>query len=67
MSATDVLARFGTWVLLRFVLALLVFVLLHLIRLPVLLLAAVLTGAMTRVDLAVTTAGPGSVDGEGTR
>ncbi|WP_460404954.1 hypothetical protein [Actinophytocola sediminis] len=71
MSATDVLARFGTWALLRFTLALLVFVLLHLVRLPVLLLTAVLDGAMSRVDRAVTSAvsgpGPGPVGGEGMR
>jgi hypothetical protein len=69
MSAAEVLARFGTWALLRFVLALLVFVLLHLVRLPVLLLAVVLDGAMSRVDGAVTAAvsqdpDTGSVAGE---
>jgi len=70
MSATDVLARFGTWALLRFVLALLVFVLLHLVRLPVLLLAVVLDSAMSRVDNAVTAAvsdRSGSMAGEGSR
>lgn len=56
MSASEVLARFGTWALLRFVLALLVFVVLHLVRLPVLLLAVVLDGAMSRVDRSVTAA-----------
>lgn len=68
MSATDVLARFGTWALLKFVVALLVFVLLHLMRLPVLLLAVVLESAMSRVDMAVTAAvsqEAGSVAGEG--
>ncbi|MFL6123741.1 hypothetical protein [Actinophytocola sp.] len=70
MSATDVLSRFGTWALVRFVLALLVFVLLHLVRLPVVLLAVVLAGAMSRVDHAVTAAvssEPGCVAGEGIR
>ena len=69
MSASDVLARFGTWALLRFVVALLVFVVLHLMRLPVLLLVAVLDGAMSRVDKAVTAAvsTTGSVAGEGVR
>lgn len=70
MSARAVLARFGTWALLRFVLALLVFVLLHLVRLPVLLLAVALDSAMSRVDGAVTAAvsgGPGCVAGEGIR
>jgi hypothetical protein len=69
MGASDVLARFGTWALVKFVVALLVFVLLHLVRLPVLLLATLLEGAMSRVDQAVTaavsTAGP--VAGEGIR
>ena len=70
MSATDVLSRFGTWALVKFVLALLVFVLLHLARLPVLLLAVVLDGAMSRVDTAVTSdvsGEPGCVAGEGIR
>lgn len=74
MSASQVLERFGTFALVRFVLALLVFVLLHLVRWPVLLVVAVLEGAMSRVDQAVTAAvsrdseGPtGSVAGEGTR
>jgi len=71
MSASEVLTRFGTWALLRFVLALLVFVVLHLLRLPVLLVVAVLNGAMSRVDKAVTAAvsvkSAGSVAGEGIR
>ncbi|MCT2587780.1 hypothetical protein [Actinophytocola gossypii] len=76
MSASDVLARYGTWALLRFVLALLVFVALHLVRLPVLLLVTVLNAAMSRVDGAVTSAvsrdprpfgGSGRVAGEGVR
>jgi hypothetical protein len=72
MSATDVLTRFGTFALLRFVLALLVFVFLHLARLPVLLLAVVLEGAMSRMDKAITSAvsrdvEKESVAGEGIR
>jgi hypothetical protein len=74
MSASDVLARFGTWALVKFVAALLVFVVLHLVRMPVLLLAVVLNGAMSRVDGAVTAAvsrdhtpGTGPVAGEGIR
>lgn len=70
MSATDVLSRFGTWALVRFVLALLVFVLLHLVRLPVVLLAVVLAAAMSRVDQTVTAAvsgEPGCGAGEGIR
>lgn len=54
----------------QFVLALLVFVLLHLVRLPVLLLAVVLAAAMSRVDTVVTaavSADPGCVAGEGFR
>lgn len=56
MNASDVLARFGTWALVKFTAALLVFVLLHLVRLPVLLLVAVLNAAMARLDAAVTSA-----------
>lgn len=50
MSAFEVLQRVGTWVLVRFVLALLVFVVLHLARLPLLLLARVLEVCMRRID-----------------
>lgn len=70
MSASDVLSRFGTWALVKFVLALLVFVLLHLVRLPVLLLAVALESAMARVNGAVTAAvsqESGCVAGEGIR
>jgi hypothetical protein len=70
MSAADVLSRFGTWALVKFVGALLVFVLLHLVRLPVVLLTVALAAAMARVDHAVTSAvstTPGSVVGEGIR
>lgn len=56
MSASDVLARFGTWALVKFTAALCLFVLLHLVRMPVLLLVAVLNAAMSRVDAAVTSA-----------
>ncbi len=50
MSAFEVLQRYGTWALLRFVLALLVFVVLHLVRLPLLLAARLLEVCMRRVD-----------------
>lgn len=50
MSAFEVLHRYGTWALLRFVLALLVFVALHLVRLPLLLAARLLEACMRRVD-----------------
>lgn len=56
MSATDVLAQYGTWALTKFVAALLVFVLLVLVRMPVRLLVVVLESAMARVDRAVTSA-----------
>lgn len=63
MSAREVLVRFGTWALLRFVLALLAFVVLHLVRVPFLVIARLLDAAMSRVDRAVTSAvstpGPG--------
>jgi hypothetical protein len=70
MGATEVLARFGTWALVKFVGALLVFVLLVLMRMPVRLLVVVLEGAMSRVDRAVTAAvsrDEGCVAGEGIR
>lgn len=54
MSATDVLAQYGTWALVKFVGALLVFVLLHLMRMPVRLLVVALDALMSRVDAAVT-------------
>jgi hypothetical protein len=50
MSAFEVLQRYGTWALVRFVLALLVFVVLHLVRLPLLVAARVLEVCMRRVD-----------------
>lgn len=50
MSAFEVLQRYGTWALLRFVLALLMFVALHLVRLPLLAVARVLEVCMRRVD-----------------
>lgn len=56
MSAWDVLARFGTVKLLGFVVALLVFVALHLARLPLLWAARLLEAAMSRVDHAITAA-----------
>lgn len=72
MSAAEVLAQFGTWRLVKFVVGLLLFVMLHLMRLPVLVLVKVLEGAMSRVDKAVTGAvsrpqGSTSVAGEGFR
>jgi len=51
-----VLTRFGTWALLRFVLSLLLFLALHMMRAPFLLIAHLLDVAMTRVDNAVTSA-----------
>ncbi len=54
MSASDVLAQFGTWALVKFVGALLVFVLLVLMRMPVRLLVVFLEALMSRVDNAVT-------------
>lgn len=54
VSTYDVLHRFGTAALLRFVALVAVFALLHLIRLPFLAVAAVLDAAMRRVDAATT-------------
>jgi hypothetical protein len=56
MSASEVLQRFGTWTFLRFVLALLMFLALHLARLPFVLIARLLETGMSRVDKAVTAA-----------
>ncbi|RZQ64415.1 hypothetical protein [Amycolatopsis suaedae] len=50
MSAFDVLSRVGTAALVRFTLALLAFVVVHLVRLPLLALAAVLERLMRRLD-----------------
>jgi hypothetical protein len=54
MSAMEVLEKFGTWALLKFVVALLVFVALHLVRLPLVWLARALEFGMSRVDRLVT-------------
>lgn len=71
MSASDVLRRFGTWAFLRFVLALLTFLALHLARLPFVLIARLLETGMSRVDKAVTAAvsaaGPSGAAPEGGR
>jgi hypothetical protein len=56
MSASDVLHRFGTWAFLRFVLALLTFLVLHLARLPFVLVARLLEAGMSRVDKSVVAA-----------
>lgn len=50
MSAFDVLDRYGTAALLRFLGAVALFVALHLLRLPFVLLARVLEVGMGRVD-----------------
>jgi hypothetical protein len=50
MSAFDVLHQFGTAAFLRFVVAAALFLAVHLVRIPVVLLAAVLEGVMHRVD-----------------
>lgn len=50
MSAFEVVGRYGTWALLRFVSVLVVFVVLHLLRLPLLALARVLEVCMRRID-----------------
>lgn len=54
MSAFEVLQRKGTLTLLGFTGALLVFVVLHLVRIPLVLLAAILAGVMARLDRTVT-------------
>jgi hypothetical protein len=50
MSVSEVLDRFGTAALLRFLVLVLVFVVLHLARMPLLLVARVLEAGMSRVD-----------------
>ncbi|WP_216210585.1 hypothetical protein [Amycolatopsis aidingensis] len=50
MSTFDVLRRYGTAALLRFAGAVLLFLLLHLVRIPLVLAARVLEVAMRRVD-----------------
>jgi hypothetical protein len=54
VSTYDVLHRFGTAALLRFVALVALFALLHLLRLPFLGIAAGLDAAMRRVDAATT-------------
>jgi hypothetical protein len=50
MTTFDVLHRYGTAALLRFAAAVALFLVLHLIRIPIVLVAAVLEGGMRRVD-----------------
>jgi hypothetical protein len=50
MTTFDVLQRYGTFALLRFAASVVLFLVLHLIRIPLVILAAVLEGLMRRVD-----------------
>lgn len=50
MSTFDVLERYGTAALLRFAAAVALFLVLHLARIPLVLVARVLEGVMRRVD-----------------
>ncbi|HJQ45598.1 MAG TPA: hypothetical protein VJ870_04625 [Amycolatopsis sp.] len=50
MSLFEVLSRFGTAALLRFVSAVVLFLLLHLLRIPLVLIARVLEIAMCRAN-----------------
>jgi hypothetical protein len=50
VSTFDVLNRYGTAALLRFAAAVALFLVLHLVRIPLVLLARVLEGVMRRVD-----------------
>ncbi|WP_020673858.1 hypothetical protein [Amycolatopsis nigrescens] len=50
MSTFDVLQRYGTAALLRFAGAIFLFLVLHLVRIPLVLLARILEGVMRRVD-----------------
>ncbi|GAA5103962.1 hypothetical protein [Haloechinothrix salitolerans] len=56
MSAFDVLERYGTAALLRFLGAVAMFVALHLLRLPFVLVCRLLEVGMRRVDVYLTTA-----------
>ncbi|MFF0145988.1 hypothetical protein ATK36_0476 [Amycolatopsis sulphurea] len=53
MSAFEVLQRKGTLALLGFLVELVAFVVLHLVRIPLVLVAAVLAGVMSRLDRAI--------------
>jgi hypothetical protein len=50
MTVFEVLNKFGTAALLRFSGAVVLFLVLHVLRIPLVLLAAVLEGVMRRVD-----------------
>jgi hypothetical protein len=50
MSTFEVLQRYGTAALVRFAAAVVLFLVLHLARIPLVILAAVLEGVMRRVD-----------------
>lgn len=63
MSAFEVLQRKGTLALLGFLAALLGFVALHLVRIPLVLMAAVLAGVMSRLDAAITRKATGPAEG----
>ncbi|SMC99061.1 hypothetical protein [Kibdelosporangium aridum] len=55
MSACEVLEKYGTWALAKFTVALLVFLLLHLARLPLLAVARLLEAGMSGIDRLITT------------
>jgi hypothetical protein len=55
MSTFDVLEQHGTATLLKFLAAVALFVTLHLIRIPLILVARALEVAMRRVDTAIVT------------
>lgn len=63
MSAFEVLQRKGTLALLGFLAALLGFVALHLVRIPLVLIAAVLAGVMSRLDAALVRQASGAPTG----
>lgn len=63
MTASEVLDRYGTWRLLAFTVSLVLFLVVHLTRLPFLFVTHVLGATLARVDHMVTT----SVSQPGTR
>ena len=50
MSTFDVLERYGTWALIRHLVTVLLFVVLHLLRIPLVLVSRVLEGVMRELD-----------------
>ncbi|WP_328645210.1 hypothetical protein OHS58_34055 [Amycolatopsis sp. NBC_00348] len=50
MSTFEVLDRYGTWALIRHLITVLLFLTLHLLRIPLVLISRVLEGVMRELD-----------------